>query len=357
MSAHRRLRLVLPLALAGLALAAALPLDAAVAVSAAVARTSADAAANRDADAAYRRLVDAANAVVAVKVKALPNARSNEALGERRNGSGVVIAADGLVLTIGYLIQEADTVEVDDSDGHAVPASVVAYDHATGFGLVRPAVPLGIKPIRIGTSAPVAQLDRLMIVTGGDEQNISIATVVSRRQFAGYWEYLIDDAIFTSPPRLDHSGAALVTKDGELVGIGSLFVMDALTPGEKLPGNMFVPVDLLKPVLDELVKTGNQAGARRPWIGVSSLEEDGRVKVVQVNEESPAEQAGIEAGDIILSINGQPVDNLERFYHALWNNGAPGSVVNLTVLHGPNLRNIPVRSIDRQDFVRRKPGI
>jgi serine protease Do len=309
-------------------------------------------------DAAYQLLIDATNAVVGVKVKAIANARSNDTLGQERAGSGVLIGPDGLVLTIGYLILEADQVEVTDADGSTVPAAVVAYDHATGFGLLRPMARLSQKPVRLGTSGPVSQLDRLMIVTGGQEQTISIATVVSRRQFAGYWEYLIDGAIFTSPPRLDHSGAALINKDGELVGIGSLFVMDALTPGERLPGNMFVPVDLLKPVLDEMVRTGAQQAARRPWLGVNSLEEDGRVKVVQVNEESPADQAGIVAGDIILQVNGEAVGSLEKFYGTLWSRcGKPGNDVRLTVLHGPTLREVTVRSIDRHDFMRRKPGI
>jgi S1-C subfamily serine protease len=313
--------------------------------------------ARASADPAYERLVEATNAVVAVKVKALPNARSNETLGAERAGSGVVIEK-GLVLTIGYLILEADTVEVIDSRGMTVPAAVVAYDHATGFGLLRPVARLAAKPIRIGTSAPVAQLDRLMIVSGASDEPISVATVVSLRQFAGYWEYLIDGAIFTSPPRLDHSGAALINSKGELVGIGSLFVLDALTPGEKLPGNMFVPVDLLKPALDEMVRNGAQKASRRPWIGVNSLEEDGRVRVMQVNEESPADRAGIVAGDIILSVNGQPVESLEHFYDTLWGHGAqPGSDFLLTVLHGPKAKEVTVRSIDRTEFMRRKPGV
>ena len=309
-------------------------------------------------DPGYQALVVAANAVVGVHVKALPNARSNELLGEERAGSGILIGDDGLVLTIGYLIMEADQVEVKDSSGATVPATVVAYDHATGFGLVKPLGKLSPKPIKLGTSAPVAQLDRLMIVTGGDEQTISIATVVSKRQFAGYWEYLINDAIFTAPPRLDHSGAALINKDGELVGVGSLFVMDALTPGEKLPGNMFVPVDLLKPILDEMVKSGEQKASRRPWIGVNSLEEDGRVKVMHVNEESPADQAGVEAGDIILSVNGEPVESLEKFYGKLWRPGAEaGNDVRLTLLHGVSLKEVTVRTIDRRAFMRRKPSV
>lgn len=333
---------------------AALPLGAAVARSVAEARPQDAESAD---DKAYQHLIDAANAVVGIKVKALPNARSNESLGEERMGSGVLIAPDGIVLTIGYLVLEADQIEVTDSGGASVPAIVVAYDHATGFGLVKPLAPIEGKPIRLGTAGPVGQLDRLMIVSGGMEQAISVATVVSRRQFAGYWEYLIDGAIFTAPPRLDHSGAALINKDGELVGIGSLFVMDALTPGERLPGNMFVPVDLLVPILDEMVRTGGQKAARRPWLGLNSLEEDGRVKVMQVNDESPADHAGIRAGDIILSVNGEAVETLETFYRKLWTRGPAGVEVVLTVLHGPIVRDVTVRSIDRQEFMRRKPGV
>ena len=309
-------------------------------------------------DPGYRALAAAANAVVGVKVKALPNARSNETLGAERSGSGILIRDDGLILTIGYLIMEADQVEVTDSFGTTVPASIVAYDHATGFGLVKTLARISPKPIRMGSSAPVGQMDRLMIVTGGDEQTISIATVVSKRQFAGYWEYLIKDAIFTAPPRLDHSGAALINKDGELVGVGSLLVMDALTPGERLPGNMFVPVDLLKPVLDEMIRTGGQKGASRPWLGVNSLEEDGRVKVMHVNEESPADKAGVVPGDIILSVDGEPVDTLAKFYGKLWRPGAkPGSEVHLTLLHGVGMKEVTVRSIDRREFMRTKPTV
>ncbi|HET7731330.1 MAG TPA: S1C family serine protease [Usitatibacter sp.] len=344
---RRKVLLQVLLALAALV---ALPAEAAVARSVADAQPAAE-------DQQYQQLIEATNAVVGVKVRAIANARSNETLGAERAGSGVMIGNDGLVLTIGYLVLEADQVEVSDSDGTAVPATVVAYDHATGFGLVRPLAKLSANPIRIGSAGNVGQLDRLMIVTGGAEQTISIATVVSRRRFAGYWEYMIDGAIFTAPPRLDHSGAALINARGELVGIGSLFVMDALVPGERLPGNMFVPVDLLKPALDEMVRTGAQQASRRPWLGVNSLEEDGRVKVVQVNEESPAHRAGIVAGDIILSINGEAVESLEKFYRALWTRGPAGVDVTLTVLHGPTLKEVTVRSIDRQDFMRRRPGI
>lgn len=305
----------------------------------------------------YQYLLDAAASVVGVKVKAIANARSNATLGEERSGSGVVFAPQNLVLTIGYLILEADQIEVTTGSGRTVPAIATAYDHATGFGLLRPLAPLDVKPIRLGSSARVGELDRLLVATAAPEDALSVATVVAKRQFAGYWEYLIENAIFTAPPRADFGGAALINKDGELVGIGSLFVLDALTPGERLPGNMFVPVDLLKPIFEELVRTGSQKAGHRPWLGLNSLEEDGRVKVMQVNEESPAARAGIEAGDIILSVNGQPVESLENFYRTLWSGGPAGSEFRLTVLHGANMKDVTVRSIDRHEFMRRKPTI
>jgi S1-C subfamily serine protease len=306
---------------------------------------------------AYQHLVDAANSVVAIKVRALPNARSSLTLGAERMGSGVLFAPHGLILTIGYLVLEADDVQVTTSKGRTVPGVVVAYDHATGFGIVRPLGPLDLKPITFGSSESVDALDRLLVVAAGGEDMLSVATVVSKRQFAGYWEYLIENAIFTSPPRPDFGGAALIDHEGHLVGIGSLFVMDAVTPGERLPGNMFVPIDLLKPILDEMVATGRQKGGVRPWIGVNSLEEDGRLKVMRVSADGPAERAGIAPGDIILGLAGEKVENLPEFYRRLWAAGAPGVEVTLKVLKGTDVRDVKVRSIDRFDNLRKKPTI
>jgi serine protease Do len=307
--------------------------------------------------AGYQHLLDAANATVTVKTRAIPNARSVRTLGAERTGSGILFAPEGLVLTIGYLILEADSVEVTSSKGRTVPATVIAYDHATGFGLLRPVGPLDVKPVKLGSSASVEALDRLMTVAGGGEDSVAIATVVSRRAFAGYWEYFLDNAIFTSPPRPDHSGAALINKDGELVGIGSLFVMEAMTPGERLPGNMFVPIDLLKPILAEMIQTGRQKGGTRPWIGLSSLEEDGRIKVLRVSEDGPADLAGIAAGDILLQMDGKAIERLDDFYKRLWSSGAPGVEVNFKVLHGTEVREVKIRSIDRLEMIRKKPTI
>ena len=304
----------------------------------------------------YESLLEATQAVVAVKAHVPESARSARTLGTDRSGSGVLISADGLVLTIGYLLLEADRIEVTSSGGRTVPAGFVAYDHATGFGIVKPLAPLGVKPIRMGSSASVDLLDRVISVSGGDE-GLEAATVVSKRRFAGYWEYLIDDAIFTSPPRVDHSGAALIDREGRLVGIGSLFVMDAAHPGERLPGNMFVPIDLLTPILDEMVATGRQKGGMRPWLGLSAAEEDGRLKVIRTSTDGPAAKAGIVPGDILLQLGDERVTTLEDFYRRLWTSGAPGVEVRLRVLQGAEVRDLRVRTIDRADYSRRRPSI
>lgn len=305
----------------------------------------------------YRHLVDATSAVVGVKVRAIGNARSAGTLGAERSGSGVVFAPQGLVLTIGYLILEADDVEIVTSQGRTVPATVVAYDHATGFGLLKPLGPLEVKPIGLGASAKVDVLDHLLVAAGFGQGNLSVATVVAKRPFAGYWEYLLDEAIFTSPPRADFGGAALINQAGELVGIGSLFVMDAATPGERLPGNMFVPIDLLKPVLSEMISTGRQHGGRRPWLGVSSVEQDGRLRVLRVSSDGPAEKAGLEPGDVILAIDGAKVETLPEFYRKLWSAGKPGTEVTLKVLKGAEIHHYRIKSMDRVDVIRKRPTI
>ena len=328
-----------------------------VAAALAAAAPSAAPTPPQDEEAKYQYLRDAANAVVGVKVTALANARSATTLGIDRMGSGVLIEKDGMVLTIGYLILEADHVDVITNQGRTVPAMVAAYDQATGFGLLRPLVPLDVKPIKLGTSSRVEPMHRMLVAGMGGEENLSVATVVSRRPFAGYWEYFLDSAIFTSPPRADFGGAALIDRHGELVGIGSLFVMDAETPGERSPGNMFVPIDLLKPILAEMISTGRQKAGVRPWLGLSSIEEDGRIKVLRVSNDGPADKAGIAPGDIILALGGNDVKKLDEFYKRLWSLGAPGIDVPLKVLHGTEIREIKVRSMDRLDHVRKKPTI
>ncbi|MGH7314271.1 MAG: S1C family serine protease [Candidatus Rokuibacteriota bacterium] len=298
-----------------------------------------------------KRTVDALS-VVKLRSKAVADARSNRTLGPLREGTGVVINAEGLVLTIGYLILESETVELSTADGTSFPATVVGYDSATGFGLLRSLRPLPIRPIQFGQSATIAAREPVLIV-GFD--GVAPAVVVSRRQFVGYWEYLLDEAIFTAPATVNWSGAALLSREGKLLGIGSLSVNDAMGPESHLPGNMFVPIDLLKPLLQELVVQGKSAARPRPWLGVHTQELQGNVIVTRVSPESPADQAAVRPGDVIVSLGGQVIKGQADFYVRLWSRGEAGVEVPLEVLRDGRLQSVTVKSTDRDKYYRAKP--
>jgi serine protease Do len=295
-------------------------------------------------------------AIVRIETRALPDARSSATLGAEREGSGIVIGKDGLVLTIGYLLVEADEVRIIDDRGRTLPARLVAYDHATGLGLVRAITPLAVAPMALGDSSKLAESDPVLVVNSGGRSEATRASVVSRRLFSGNWEYMLDSAIFTSPPTLNWSGAALIGPDGALLGVGSLIVRDATESDPHLPGNMFVPIEMLKPILEEMIKTGRRAGPARPWLGVSADEVEGRLIVVRVAPDSPAERAGIHKGDIILAVGGDGVRSQPDFYRKLWSRGAAGSEIPLRVLQGIDVHDLRVRSIDRIDYFRQKPA-
>jgi serine protease Do len=304
------------------------------------------------------RALRAANAaVVGVKSTAVDDARSAETLGRRRQGSGVVIDPDGLVLTIGYLILEAEHVDLVIEGERVVPARVVAYDLASGFGLLQSLTPVKVDAVRFGTSAEISTDEPLMISSGGAEGERSLARLVSRRGFAGYWEYHIDGALFTTPPRTDHSGAGLFNAKGELLGIGSLVVADALG-GEhpRLPGNMFVPIDLLKPILAEMRRDGASRSSTRAWLGMNCVETGGSVRVIRVNRDSPADEAGLRPGDRIVSIDGTPAKDLETFYKTLWREAVQREVV-LEIVRGGQGQTVKVQSVDRARTLSRPKGI
>ena len=316
-----------------------------------------DSPANQAQVAALRR---ALNAVVALRVSATEGASTARSLGEERSGSGVVIDADGLILTIGYLLLEAQTIEVVTQDERRMPARQVAYDQATGFGLVQPLVPLRprIEPAPLGGVASLEAGEPLMVSTSGDGGAVvGVVRMVDRRAFSGYWEYHIDQALFTVPPVPNHSGAAVFNRKGELVGIGSLFVSDAPAIGRVVPGNMFVPVDLLAPVLAEMRATGSTRASRRPWLGVSSQLQDGRVRIMRVERGGPAQLAGVSAGDEVLEVDGAPVDSLESFYKRIWTHPAPTDEVELTVRSGEEVRKVRVQAVDRMQTLRKPQGI
>ncbi len=294
------------------------------------------------------------SALVKVRTHALPDARSADTLGTDREGTGIVIDDKGLILTIGYLIVEADQVDVVDDQGRTLPARVIGYDYSSGLGLVRPLVPLKASPIPLGDSEKLVETDPVLIVNHGGREQAALAYVVSRRPFIGSWEYLIDQAIFTSPPALNWSGAALIGKDGKLLGVGSLILRDATETDPHLPGNMFVPIDLLKPILPEMIRTGHRSGPARPWLGIVADEVQGRLIVTRVSPEGPAERAGLKAGDIILAVGNEAVRSQAEFYRKIWGRGAAGSDIPLRLLQGIDVRDINVHSIDRVDYFRQK---
>jgi len=223
-------------------------------------------------------LDDLLSAVVHIKTTINPDGRSVANLGRTRDGTGIVIDDDGLVLTIGYLMVEAQSAEVITNDGRAIPANVVGYDHESGFGLLRAIMPLKVRPLGLGRSGEVKEKDPVVIIGHGGRGRVARAEVVSRRAFAGGWEYLLDDAIYTWPPYPEWSGAALIDRSGKLVGVGSLILKDASGQGDG-PGNMFVPIDRLAPIMADLIADGRAAGPAKPWLGVVTQELGGRLEI------------------------------------------------------------------------------
>lgn len=298
-------------------------------------------------------LDDLLSAVVHIKTSINPDGRSVSNLGRNRDGTGIVIDNDGLVVTIGYLMVEAESAQVVTADGRAVPANVVGYDHESGFGLLRAMVPLKVRPIALGHSADLKEQDSVVIIGYGGRGRVARAQVVSRRAFAGSWEYLLDDAIYTWPPYPEWSGAALIDRSGKLVGVGSLVLKDASGKGDG-PGNMFVPIDRLTPILADLIADGHAAGPARPWLGMITQELGGRLVVSGVAPDGPAAKAGIKHGDIIESVGSDAPKDMEDFYRKIYAQGAAGVTVPLDVRRSDESRHFDVKSMNRLDHLRLK---
>lgn len=292
------------------------------------------------------------DAVVRLSIKAVEGARTADTLGSEREGTGVVIDASGLILTIGYLILEAASILVVTGDGRVFAASVVGFDHASGFGLLRARPGVARRPLELGDSSKLRELHMATVAAHPAAGGCSRASVMSRRRFTGWWEYMLEEAIFTAPPRHEHSGAALIDAAGKLVGIGSLWVSDVLAADAAFPGNMFVPVDLLKPMLGDLIASGRSRQPARPWLGVYSEEVRGHVVVTRVLPDSPAELAGMRRGDVILGVAGQAIGDQGEFYGKLWASGTAGAEITLHVLQDKKVRHFIVRSADRLDYLR-----
>ena len=299
-----------------------------------------------------REITVDALSVVKVRSTAVANARSSTTLGQQREGTGVVIDSNGLVMTIGYLITEAEKVELSTTDGKVFPATVVANDYATGLGLVKALTPLPVKPVDFGESSSAAERE-LVLIVGFD--GVAPAYIVSKRQFVGYWEYLLDEAIYTAPATVNWQGAALLSREGKLLGIGSLAVGDAMGKRTQVPGNMFVPIDVLKPVLGDVIANGRTTAKSRPWIGINTQEIQGNVIVTRVSPEGPADDAGLKAGDIIVGIRGQELKGQADFYSKLWKSGEAGAEIPVEVLKGNRIEKYSVKSIEREKYLRPKP--
>ncbi len=297
-------------------------------------------------------LKSALDSVVALHAEVPDDAFTAPILGTDRTGNGVVIRDDGLVLTIGYLITEAANVWLTANNGSVIAGHPLAYDFATGFGLVLPLGHLGLPALARGTSATVAEDDDVYVVGHGGRAHALKATVFAKREFVGYWEYLLDTALFTTPPHPEWSGAALLDDDGRLVGVGSLLLQERVGD-EAVDGNMFVPVDLLEPILDDLVRTGRSAQPPRPWLGVYTAERDGRLVVDGLAAGGPAERAGVHAGDQLVAVGGERVATLADFFRQTWGAGPAGTAIALTLARGGAPVYIRVPSGDRNDFLRK----
>src|SRR3954463_7213696 len=293
-----------------------------------------------------------AAAVVRIKTYINPDGQTVQSLGREREGSGIVIDEDGLVLTIGYLMVEAHAAEVRTNDGRTHAATIVGYDHETGFGILRTLQPLKVKPLPFGRSADLHINDPVLIASGGGAGMMGPARIAAKREFAGSWEYLLDEAIFTTPPHPAWSGAALVSREGKLIGVGSLIVGDANGENEASPGNMFVPIDLLSPILGDLIAKGRVAGAGRPWLGLNAQAVRGRLLVGRVAPGSPAEQAGLKRGDIIAGVNGEKTRTLSELYRKMWALGSAGVTVPLDVVSDSEPRRGDINSVNRLDTLK-----
>jgi S1-C subfamily serine protease len=291
------------------------------------------------------------DAVVKLSIRAVDGARTADTLGAEREGTGIVIDDHGLILTIGYLVLEAASVLVITADSRIYPASVVGFDHASGFGLLRATTSLPCAPVALGDSAALGELQGLVVAGHAGAGGVSGVALVSRRRFVGWWEYMIDDALFTAPPRYEHSGAALFDDQGRLVGIASLWVSDVLNSGVAFPGNMFVPINLLKDVLDDLVRDGRRSGRARPWLGLNSEQVDGHLVVSRVLPDSPADHAGLKRGDIILGVGGDSIGEQSEFYESLWRVSA-GADVTLHIVRGKVVKHLIVQTSERLAYLR-----
>jgi len=292
-------------------------------------------------------------AVVGVHTKIPDDAFTAETLGTERLGHGVLIRERGVVLTIGYLVTEAQEVWLTPSEGPPVPGHVLAYDQETGFGLVQALADLDLPALPLGRSSDTRVGDPVVVGGAGGRKRSVAARIVAKQEFAGYWEYVLDEAIFTSPAHPNWGGTALIGPEGELLGIGSLQMQQAPERGK--PGgdlNMIVPIDLLKPILDDMQKSGRANRPARPWLGLYATEFEDKVVIVGLAERGPAKEADLRTGDIVLAVSGAQVRDLAGFFRRIWVLGNAGVEVPLTIHRDGRTFELRMKSADRNRFLK-----
>jgi S1-C subfamily serine protease len=294
----------------------------------------------------------ALSAVLRVSSQVPADAFTAEILGTERAGNGVLIRDDGLVVTIGYLITEAEEVWLRTNADRVVQGHVLAYDQVTGFGLVQALGPLEIPVLPIGDSSRAPVGEPVVIAGMGGRARSVAARIVARQEFAGYWEYLLEEAIFTAPAHPDWGGTALIGSGGELLGIGSLQLQGGAERGGTLSLNMIVPVDLLSPVLDDMTRLGQPNRPARPWLGLYASETENKVVVIGVATHGPANQAGVEPGDVVLAVGGRAIGTLASFFRRVWGLGDAGVEVPLTIHRAGRTFESRLISADRNRFLK-----
>jgi S1-C subfamily serine protease len=294
----------------------------------------------------------ALDAVVLIRSEVDEDAFTASILGTERAGNGVVIREDGLILTIGYLITEAQTIWLTLNDGTVVQGHALAYDQMSGFGLVQPLGRLKAPAMARGSAASVEVGADVIVVGHGGRAHALKARIFGKREFAGYWEYLLEQALFTSPPHPQWGGAALVGPDGKLLGIGSLLIQE-VEGEESVSGNMFVPIDLLEPILDEMLRFGRPARPPRPWLGMYTGEAEQRLAVTGLATGGPADRAGVKLGDMVLEVAGEKVAGLADMFRKIWRLGQAGVEVPLTLTRDAQVLHLQLRSADRNDFLKK----
>jgi len=300
-------------------------------------------------------LDSALDSMVLLRAEVPEDAFTAGILGTERIGNGVVIRDDGLVLTIGYLITEATTIWLNTNKGAAVAGHALAYDQPTGFGLVQPLGKLGVPALARGTTASCRVGENVVVAGHGGRAHALKATVFARREFAGYWEYVLDEALFTAPAHPHWSGAALIGGDGRLLGVGSLMVQEE-SAGRTVQGNMIVPIDLLEPILEDMLKHSRAKRPARPWLGLYATEVKGHVVVSGLAGGGPAERSGVQVGDIVMEVSGERVGGLADLFRRIWSIGPAGVEVPLTLVREGAVSRIQVHSADRQDLLK-KPAL